>query len=197
MVPGLTSAQRRAKNRRHGRKRPHARVRARPVIPGARLKLTRRCLERRFFLHPDQRLNQLIGYSLGYCLKKHGLQLHAACFMSNHYHLDVTDPHGNLTEFKAQFNGLLARAGNALRGRSDRFWSSDPACDVTILDDDDMVSRMAYTIANPTIGGLVRHAHLWPGFTTAGMRFGERRVYKQPDFFFDPQARRPARRDRA
>jgi len=30
-------------------------------------------------------------YLLGYCLHEYGLQLHAACFMGDHHHLDVAD----------------------------------------------------------------------------------------------------------
>ena len=178
-----SSADRRRANRSTQRQ---CRVRARAVFPGRRLKITRRCFERRFFLTPDNpKVRQIIGYLLGYCLDRYGLKLHAACFMGNHYHLDVTDVHGNYPEFKAVFNGLLARVLNAHRGRFDRFWSADRPCDVELLDDNDVLRRMAYTIANPVSAGLVPRSQRWPGFTSAGVAFGSTMSFERPSGFFD------------
>lgn len=187
----VASAQRRAENRARGLRTGHGRVRARPILPGARYKITRRCLGRQFFLVPSEPLNQIIGYWLGVCLERHGVLLHAACFMSNHLHLDVTDPHGVLPEFKADFNAVLARAVNALRGRFDRFWSADRPCDVRLLDDDDVVQNMVYTLANPTSAGLVKWGRRWPGFTTAGHPFGTRLEFAKPSVFFDAGGKLP------
>ena len=178
------SHQRRAANRaRSGPKT--ARVRARPIVPGTRYKVTRRCFGRQFLLVPSQAVNGIVGYWLGVCLERHGLKLHSACFMSNHYHLDVTDPHGNLPAFKNHFNAVLARALNTLRGRFDKFWSEDRPCDVRILTEEDMLPSMAYTLANPVVAGLVKWGWRWPGFTTAGMQFGETKTFQRPSVFFD------------
>lgn len=179
------SAQRRAANRARASGRSHARVRARPIIPGTRYKVTRSCLGRQFLLVPSATLNQIIGYWLGVCLQRHGLILHAACFMSNHFHLDLTDPLGNLPAFKTDFNAVLARATNALRGRFDKVWSGDRPCDVRILTDEDTLRSMAYTLANPVDAGLVKWGHRWPGFTTAGHRFGTALEFPRPSVFFD------------
>jgi hypothetical protein len=75
---------------------PGQRVRARPILPGTRYKITRRCLERRFFFVPDDardRLNNFIGYALGVFLPRYGLKLHAACVMTDHPdYLALTSP---------------------------------------------------------------------------------------------------------
>ncbi|MEL6185784.1 MAG: hypothetical protein AAFU79_14270, partial [Myxococcota bacterium] len=158
------------------------------MVPGARYKITRRCLERRFFMTPDRpEVEQALGYVLGVCLREYGLQLHAACFMANHYHLDVTDVRGNFPAFKCKLNSLIAKALNALRGRFDAFWSADPPCDVELVSEDDVVDRMAYTLANPVAAELVRRSTRWPGLTTAGWSFGESRCYDRPEFYFDPE----------
>jgi len=115
------SSERRAANRACSTSST-TRVRARPIVPGTRYKVTRRCFGRQFLLVPSLAVNEVIGYWLGVCLERHGLELHSACFMSNHYHLDVTDPLGTLPAFKNHFNAVLARALNALRGRFDKFW---------------------------------------------------------------------------
>src|SRR5690606_22600429 len=176
-----TSSQRRERNRSKASSRPHRRVRARAVVPGRRYKITRRCLERRFFMTPDTpEVEQILGYILGFCLDHYVLELHAACFMSNHYHLDVTDPYGQFPAFKCKFNSLVAKALNAHRGRFDCFWSADAPCDVELVSDEDVVDRMAYTLANPVTAGLVRRAGRWPGFTTAGDAFGTQLKFSRP-----------------
>ena len=155
------------------------------MIPGRRYKITRRCLERRFFLTPDApKVRHIIGYLLGYCLDKYGLKLHAACFMGNHYHLDVTDVRGNFPKFKSTFNGLLSRHLNAHRGRFDKFWSADRPCDVELVSPADVLNRMSYTIANPVTSYLVPKSGRWPGMTTAGMDFGQSLTFKRPSGFF-------------
>lgn len=130
-------------------------------------------------------MKQILGYLLGYCLQKYGLQLHAACFMGNHYHLDVTDVRGNFPAFKSSFNGLVARCLNAHRGREDKFWSADRGCDVELTDDEDVINRMSYTLANPVTAGLVPRARRWPSLTTAGLAFGESLSFERPSAFFD------------
>lgn len=190
MSRAQASAERRRKNRnqaQRNKQRERRRVRARPVIPGRRYKLTRRCFGRHFYLTPDRpEVRQIIGYTLGLCLERYGLILHAACFMGNHYHIDVTDPRGCYPAFKCMFNSLLAKAMNALRGRFDAFWSADGPCDVELVDDEDVIDRMAYTLANPVTAGLVRHATRWPGFTTAGVEFGSLMEFHRPKVYFDP-----------
>jgi putative transposase len=132
-------------------------------------------------------LNGLLGYVLAYCAKRHGIQIHAAVFMSNHYHIDLTDPHGNLVGFKQQLNSTIARAMNARRNRFGGFWDRDTACDTKRPTDDETFMDLVYTIANPVSAGLVKRSEHWPGFTTAGWRFGETRSFRRPAWFFDPK----------
>jgi hypothetical protein len=46
-------------------------------------------------------------------------------------------------------------------------------------------------MTNPVKAGLVKWSWLWPGFTTAGWRFGETRTFKRPDWFFDEGGQMP------
>ena len=180
------SAQRRRANRARGQRRGHRRVRATRVQAGSRYKITRRCLERRLFLNPDEPyVRQVCGYLLGVCAKEYGILIHSACFMGNHYHLDVTDTRGQFPAFKNKFNSMLAKALNARRGRFDTFWSGGSSCDVELVSGEDVVDRMAYTLANPVSAGLVRRSTRWPGLTTAGVAFGTTLTFERPDQFFD------------
>jgi REP element-mobilizing transposase RayT len=169
-------------------------VRARPIDPGRRCKVTRRCLERRMLLVPDgdpTRLVEFIGYCLAHAANKYGIQIHACVVMSNHHHTDVTDPDARLPAFKQLFHSMIARGLNALRGRGDLFWSGDESCDTTRPTDDETLQDLVYTITNPVKDGLVKWSRLWPGFSTQGWRFGETRTFRRPDWFFDENGEMP------
>ena len=162
-------------------------MRARPFYPGTRYKVTRRCSERRYFLVPDEKreeMNAFVGYALAYCLEKFDLDLYAGVFMSNHYHLDVYDRHGDLPAFKQLFNSLIARGINALRGRTEAFWARGEGSDTQAIDGHDTVNDLVYTLTNPVSAGLVRHGNRWEGFTTYGWKFGEERTFRRPSWFF-------------
>ena len=153
------------------------------------MKITRRCHERRLFLatgKDPEAITNLFGYALGLALQRTGTQLHAAIQMGNHIHLDVTDVHGNRPAFKNSLHGNLARALNARRGRFDKFWSGGGSCDTCQPTDEQSLEDLAYTEANPVTAGLVKWAERWPGFTTAGWRFGETRTFRRPEGYFDP-----------
>jgi hypothetical protein len=109
--------------------------------------------------------------------------------MSNHWHGVATDPAGRIPEFLERFHRLLARAQNALLERSENLWSSEKTSVVYLVSDDDVLDKMAYTIANPTSAGLVRSPHEWPGVVTT--RIGERHVVRKPAIFFDPNGDLP------
>ena len=109
--------------------------------------------------------------------------------MSNHWHGVVTDPFANLPEFLEHFHRLLAKAQNASLGRWENFWSSDKTSVVLLVSDDDVLEKMAYTIANPTAAGLVRSPREWPGVVT--LRVSERRSVDMPEVFFDPDGALP------
>jgi putative transposase len=180
---------RRAQNRARAGSSPDERVRARPIHANTRVKITRRCLERRMFLttgaDPEE-LRNYYGYTLGVSLERYGVEMHAACQMGNHHHLDVTDVHGNRPAFKDSLHANLARGLNAKRGRFDKFWEGGGSCDTCAPTDEETLEDLAYTELNPVKAGLVKWGHRWPGFTTYGWKFGETRTFKRPSWFYDP-----------
>jgi putative transposase len=104
--------------------------------------------------------------------------------MSNHYHLVVTDPHGNISDFEQYLNSLLARSINHLRGRSGSVWDPEPYNGVELLDEEAVVERLAYVHANPVIARLVSRARHWEGATSLGWAYGSPRVIERPNVFF-------------
>jgi putative transposase len=190
------SAARRAENRARGRARGYPRVRARAILPGRSLKITRRCIGRLMFLAPRRpatakKLANFIGYCLAYAAERYGIKIHASVWMSNHHHTDVTDPDGNLVGFTQLLHSMIARGLNAWLPRTDSFWSGDDPCDTQRMTDDASLQDLLYTLTNPVEAGLVKWGRLWPGFTTAGWRFGETRTFKRPDWFFDEDGEMP------
>ena len=154
------------------------------ILPGVVYLLTRRCSERRFFLLPDPVVRQVFEYLLGLLATQYGIAIHAYVVMSNHYHLVVTDTEGRMPDFQRDLNSLLARAINRHRGRWEAFWDRESYSGVKLLEDGDVISKMAYTLANPVRARLVEHATEWEGATSVGMPFGRARVIVRPDKFF-------------
>ena len=70
---------------------------------------------------------------LGEACGKTGWRVHAWCIMSNHFHLAVETPRGNLVEgmrwlqgtFSTRFNRLRAERGHLFQGASGRGQSAD------------------------------------------------------------------------
>jgi len=109
--------------------------------------------------------------------------------MSNHWHGVLTDPGARLPEFLEIFHKLVAKAQNASLGRWENLWSSDKTSVVLLVSDNDVVEKMAYTLANPTVAGLVKSPDDWPGVISK--RFGECRAVEMPDHFFDHDGNLP------
>ncbi len=104
--------------------------------------------------------------------------------MSNHWHGILTDPEGRLPEFLECFHQFVAKSQNAAFGRQENVWSCHKTSDVVLESESDVLSKIAYVIANPTAAGLVHSPHLWPGVIT--LRLGERFEETMPNVFFDP-----------
>jgi len=161
----------------------------REILPGKSYLVTRRCTQRQLLLKPSRLTNDVVRYCLAVAAKQTGVLLHAVCFMSNHWHGVVTDPHARLPEFLERFHRLLAKAQNASLGRWENLWSSDKTSIVLLVSDDDVLEKMAYTIANPTAAGLVHSPTEWPGVIT--QRLEERWTVCRPEVFFDQKGAMP------
>ncbi len=156
----------------------------RRVLPGTVYLLTRRCSERRFFLLPEAEVTQIFLYLLGVMAKKYSVEIHAFVAMSNHYHLVATDTEGTMPKFQRELNSLLARALNAHWGRWESLWDRRSYSAVELIEDQDVLGEMIYTLVNPVRARLVERACEWGGATSAGMKFGEVREIPRPEKFF-------------
>jgi putative transposase len=156
----------------------------RQILPGRTYLVTRRCLLRHYFLRPDAVVNQVFAYVLALAAQRYGVQIHAYCVLSNHYHLVLTDPHARLPAFQQFLGAFVARAINAHLGRWEYFWSPDTYSAVVLGSPDDVLAKAAYALANPVAAGLVPAGHLWPGLWSAPASIGTSIRLKRPDHFF-------------
>ena len=164
----------------------------RQVLPGSTYLVTRRCTQRQFFLKPSPLINSVIAFGLAYAAKKTGVILHAACAMSNHLHMVVTDPEARLPEFMHIVHLYIAKCLNASYGRWENLWASEPPSAVRLEGDEDILDKIAYTLANPTEAELVADGESWPGFRTSPDHVvGYRAVIQRPGVFFRPNSSVP------
>jgi REP element-mobilizing transposase RayT len=157
----------------------------RHVVRNATYLITRRCFGRMFLLRPSALVTQLFEYTLAAKAQQYGIVLHAYCVLSNHWHCVLTDPHGHLPAFHRDLGSTIARALNAAHGRWESFWAPGSYSAVALQTPDDVVEKMAYVLANPVAGGLVRRGADWPGPWSAPERIGAPgHLVKRPDHFF-------------
>lgn len=167
----------------------------RQVLPEATYLVTRRCADRHFFLRPSALTNAIVLFVLAVAVRRFGIQLHAYCVMSNHLHLVLTDPEARLPAFMGYLDGLVSRAINAMLGREGKhFWEPARYSAVRLLDLDDVVDKIAYTLANPVEAGLVTSGRLWPGLWSApGLIGAGPQEVPRPVFFFRKKGPLPER----
>ena len=125
--------------------------------------ITRRCYQRTFRLRPSEPTNQTFLYCLAWAAAKTGVIIHAACVMSNHHHIVLTDVRGTLPDFLRELHRTVAKALNAAQGEWENLWSAEPYHSLELGADEDVIDKIAYVAANPTEAGLVESPEEWPG----------------------------------
>ncbi len=129
--------------------------------------VTNRCHQQRFFFRPGEDVNAIILGVLASVADRFDVEIFAFVFMSNHFHMLVRCRSCRLSEFMGQWQGELARQLNKHWGRpgggsffEGRFKAAP------ILDDDELLNKVRYTLCNPCASNLVSHPKLWPGLSS-------------------------------
>jgi REP element-mobilizing transposase RayT len=165
----------------------------RQVLPGTTYLVTRRCAHRQYLLRPGRVTSEVFRYVLALAARRFGVQIHALCVLSNHYHLVVTDPQARLPAFHQFLDSLVARALNAALGRWEAFWDPNSYSAVALATADDVIAKSAYVLANPVAAGLVRRGRLWPGLWSSPDDIGgAAQKTRRPGHFFDPAGYLPS-----
>jgi len=156
----------------------------RQVLRGASYLVTRRCAQRQFLLKPSKACREVFRFVLALAARRYGVELHAFCVLSNHYHLVLTDPEARLPAFLQLLDALVARALNAQLGRWEAFWAPGSFSAVALAGPEDVVDKAAYALANPVAAGLVRSGRQWPGLWSAPEDVGRTLEARRPGHFF-------------
>lgn len=165
----------------------------RRILPGVTYLVTRRCVQRQFFLKPGRTTNDVFLYVLALAASRFGVQIHAFCVLSNHFHLVLTDPCARLPEFEQYLDSLVARALNCALGRWEHFWAPNSYSAVTLATSADVLDKATYTLANPVAAGLVPQAKQWPGLWSDPEWIGGPALRApRPKVFFSPKGYLPA-----
>lgn len=125
--------------------------------------VTERCHQARFLLRPDPVINAAMLEWLSRAQRVYpGILVFGVVAMSNHLHVALEDTQGELAAWASYFFGNLARAINAIRGRTgpvfSRRYSAEP-----ILDSSALLDRLVYVVTNPVAAGLCERSRGWPG----------------------------------
>ncbi|HVK85748.1 MAG TPA: hypothetical protein VM513_16630 [Kofleriaceae bacterium] len=136
-------------------------------------------------MRPDEAMNNAFLYCLFEAALRFDIRLLLAQMMSNHHHIVIHDPGDRVVDFYHRFHTNLAKCINALRGRWENAFSTEPTCNVELVDTDAVLDKLVYTATNPVKDGLVEHVHHWPGPKTVRSLL-EGRVLRatRPAYFF-------------
>jgi putative transposase len=163
----------------------------RQVLEGTTYLVTRRCTQRQFLLRPSKVTDAVFAYLLALACRRYGLEVHAYCVLSNHYHLVVTDPGARLPAFQQFLDGMVARAVNALLGHKEDFWGPPSYNAVALASVQDIVDKAAYVLFNPVAAGLVRSGRKWPGLWSSPQAIGTEVQVQRPAHFFSKKGNLP------
>lgn len=159
----------------------------RGFLPDTTYVVTRRCVQRQFFLLPVPDIQNFFLYCLAYAARRFDVRVHALCVMSNHFHLVGTDVFAQMPNFMQWLDCMLARGLNRFHGRRGYFWEGGSYNCVKPIEPGDVLDKMVYTVVNPVAAGLVPRGEDWPGLRTGTLEDGPETFHvTKPHLFFDP-----------
>lgn len=145
----------------------------RQIHPNQLCFVTVRAVNRSFRFAPTPRALEIIWFCLAFTLSKYRgrIALHEFLWMSNHFHLVLTDKAGCLPRFMEELDSLLARALNALHGTFGTAIEKGYNL-VAVTTSDKLVDHCVYTLANPCSAHLVERSHDWKGVSSRRLKYG-------------------------
>jgi REP element-mobilizing transposase RayT len=136
---------------------------ARPLrieFPGAHYHVTARG-NRRQAIYEDDADRRLFLDVLGDVFEAFDWRCHAYCLMTNHYHLVVETPAGNLSRGMRQLNGVYTQKTNRRHRRSGHLFQG--RYKAILVDADGYLLELArYVVLNPVRAGMVGDPGAWP-----------------------------------
>ncbi len=138
--------------------------RIRFIPPDSLVEVTCRTVQGRCLLRPTPRIADLVRGVLARAVRLYPVQIHAFCFLSNHFHLLVTVPSAErLAAFMNYMNSNLAReVGRQVRWK-DKFWGRRYQAVLVSDEEAAQVERLLYILRQGCKENLVRRPTDWPG----------------------------------
>ena len=154
----------------------------RQIHPNKLCFVTVRAVNRCFRFVPTPRAIEIIRYCLAFTLSKYRdrIGLHEFLWMSNHFHLVLTDKTGCLPRFMEELDSLLARAINALHGTFGTAIEKGYNL-VEVETDRKLVDHCVYTLANPCSAHLVERSREWKGVSSRSLKYGAPITVQRPE----------------
>jgi len=133
--------------------------------------VTVRCFQGRLLLRPSHQTNAVLSGVLARAARLGCIELFGFVFASNHFHLIIRAPSGNLPRFMQFLLSNISKKVGWLVDWKGAFWerrySAEP-----VLDDDALLGRVRYVLAHGVKEGLVRRCEEWPGLSSLSMMQG-------------------------
>jgi REP element-mobilizing transposase RayT len=134
--------------------------RPRPPIPGGIFHITARGNRLQpIFLSDRDRVHFLV--LLATLVAARGWKLHAYCLMTNHYHLLVETPNGDLSAGLQWLNGRYAQWFNYVYGFSGHLFQGR-FHSVLVESQHHLLELSRYIVLNPVRAGMCQRAQDWP-----------------------------------
>ncbi len=149
---------------------------------------------RSFRFVPTAAVVQLLWFVLAVVVRKYGIAVHEVMWLSNHYHLVLTDVHGNLPDFMRELNSHVSRGLNALRGSTGSNIEKGYNI-VAPADDEKVVEHCVYTLLNVCASRLVTRVREWLGVSSLGLDYGKAVTFTRPQAGLWKHAGKPGRPD--
>lgn len=134
--------------------------------------VTVRCIQGRLLLRPSRETNDVLAGVLARAARLCSVELFGFVFASNHFHLVVRAPEGNLPRFMQFLLSNISKKVGWLSNWRGSFWerrySSQP-----ILDDEALFGRIRYVLAHGVKERLVQRCEEWPGLSSLAMMLGD------------------------
>ena len=128
---------------------------------------------------PTRWVVEMIWFVFAVMVSRFGIEVHEVFFMSNHFHVLLTDRRGVLPDFMRDLNSLMSRGLNALRGSTGTNIEKNYNV-VTPIDERRVVEHSVYTLANACKADLVARAREWEGVSSLALEYGKPVTFRRP-----------------
>jgi REP element-mobilizing transposase RayT len=134
------------------------------AYPGAFYHITSRGNEKKDIYKSDRDRKKFLAY-LESATERYGARIHVYCLMSNHYHLLMETPDGNLSEIMRHINGAYTNYYNVKRGRGGHLFQGRYRA--LLVEVDEYAEELSrYIHLNPVKAGIAKKPedYIWSSY---------------------------------